>query len=58
MAGSQGGQVIFEGSLFELKSADTLTAEAFRKRVVINQKPLPWQEGFEIRDAHCHMKTS
>ena len=53
-AGSHGGQVVFEGSLADLKAADTLTAEALRKRIVINEKPLPWHEGFEIRDAHCH----
>lgn len=53
-AGTQGGQVVFEGSLSDLKTADTLTAEALRKRIVINEKPLPWHEGFEITDAHCH----
>ena len=53
-AGSQGGEVVFEGSLSDLKTADTLTAEALRKRIVINEKPLLWHEGFDIRDAHCH----
>ena len=53
-AGSQGGEVVFEGSLSDLKTADTLTAEALRKRIVINEKPLLWHEGFGIRDAHCH----
>ena len=53
-AGSQGGQLVFEGSLTELKKAGTLTAEALRKGITVNQTPLPWHEGFEIRDAHCH----
>jgi len=53
-AGSLGGQVVFEGSLDELHGADTLTAEALREKVRINRSPLPWKEGFEIRDAHCH----
>ena len=53
-AGSLGGQVVFEGSLDELRGADTLTAEALRAKVRINRSPLSWKEGFEIRDAHCH----
>ena len=53
-AGSLGGQVVFEGSLDELRGADTLTAETLREKVRINRSPLPWKEGFEIRDAHCH----
>ena len=53
-AGSLGGQVVFEGSLDELRGEDTLTAEALRAKVRINRSPLPWKEGFEIRDAHCH----
>ena len=28
--------------------------EALRKRITLNQNPLPWHEGFEIRDACCH----
>ena len=53
-AGRNGGNVIFQGSLEELKEADTLTAGAFRKKAEINRDPLPWTEAFEIRDAHCH----
>ena len=54
MVRNLGGQVVFEGSLDELRGADTLTAEALREKVRINRSPLPWKEGFEIRDAHCH----
>ncbi|MBR5738852.1 MAG: excinuclease ABC subunit UvrA, partial [Lachnospiraceae bacterium] len=53
-AGSEGGNVVFEGTLAELKKADTYTAEALRKTIRLNRHPLPWTEGFEIRDAHCH----
>lgn len=53
-AGTNGGNVVFEGSLEELEKADTLTAETFLKKVVVNKKPLPWNEGFEVKDAHCH----
>jgi len=53
-AGSHGGAVIFEGGLDEMKNADTLTAKALREKIRVNTNPLPWTEGFEIRDAHCH----
>ena len=53
-AGSKGGEVVFEGSLEELKAADTLTGKAIRQKININKKPLPWSEGYEVKDAHCH----
>ncbi len=53
-AGSRGGQVVFSGTLNELKAADTLTAKAMREKIEINRCPLPWKDGFPIRDAHCH----
>jgi excinuclease UvrABC ATPase subunit len=53
-AGTDGGNVVFEGSLDALKKADTLTAKAMRQRIKINESPLPWTEGFEIKDAHTH----
>ena len=53
-AGSKGGELVFTGSLAELKVADTLTGKAIRQKISINRKPLPWNEGYEIRDAHCH----
>ena len=53
-AGTTGGKVVFEGTLGALSGADTLTASAFNQKIHINEKPLSWQEGFEIKDAHCH----
>jgi len=53
-AGTGGGNVVFEGSLEELKAADTLTAKAVSCKAAVNDKPMPWKEGFEIKDAHCH----
>lgn len=53
-AGSKGGSVVFSGSLDELKNSDTLTARAMREKITLNRHPLPWSEGYEIRDAHCH----
>lgn len=53
-AGSNGGRIVFQGSREELCKADTLTAEALRKKIRINTMPLAWSEGFPIQDAHCH----
>ena len=53
-AGTQGGTLVFAGSLAELRAADTPTAAACRKRIAVNHSPLPWTEGFALRDAHCH----
>lgn len=53
-AGASGGEVVFEGSLSELEQADTLTAQAYRKRIALNREPLPWTEGYAIQDACCH----
>ncbi len=53
-AGAHGGEIIFAGSLEELQKAETLTAKAIHQRISINRHPLPWTEGYEIRDAHCH----
>lgn len=53
-AGSRGGELVFTGSLAELKEAGTLTGKAIRQKITINRNPLPWSEGYEIRDAHCH----
>ena len=53
-AGSKGGELIFSGSLGELKAADTPTARAMRQSVTLNRDPLPWTEGYLVRDACCH----
>jgi excinuclease UvrABC ATPase subunit len=53
-AGSKGGELVFTGSLTDLKEADTLTGKVVRQKIVINRKPLPWSEGYGIWDAHCH----
>ena len=53
-AGTNGGRITFEGTLDELKQAKTSTAVFLKEKVVINQNPKLWNEGFEIHDAHCH----
>ncbi len=54
LAGTKGGNLVFSGSLEELKRADTLTAKAINRKITVNDHPLPWTEGYEIKDAHCH----
>ena len=53
-AGTQGGNVVFAGSLEELKQTDTLTARAINRKLTLNGSPLPWTEGFAIKDATHH----
>ena len=53
-AGAAGGEIVYQGDLNGLMEKDTLTAEALKKPVMINEHPLPWNEGFEIHNAHMH----
>ena len=53
-AGSQGGYVVFEGSVEELKQTHTKTAESLRKKVRINCSPLPYTEFFDLKNLHSH----
>ena len=53
-AGTGGGNIVFEGSLDELKCSKTLTADAMRQKIRVNDSPFPWTDGFEIKDAHTH----
>ena len=54
LAGMRGGEIVYQGDLEGLRHADTITAQAVRQKIEINPAPLPWTEGFEIKDAHCH----
>ena len=54
LAGMRGGEIVYQGDLEGLRHADTITAQAMRQKIEINPAPLPWTEGFEIKDAHCH----
>ena len=54
LAGTEGGNVVYEGSPKGLYHAETITAQSLRQKIKINQSPLPWTEGFVIKNAHCH----
>ena len=51
LAGSRGGEIVFQGSLQELKDKDTLTAQMLKQKVNLNLTPLAFTQGFEIKNA-------
>ena len=48
LAGAQGGQVIFQGTVEQLKQTDTLTAACMREKIALNTHPLPWTQNFSL----------
>lgn len=48
LAGAQGGQVIFQGTVEQLKQTDTLTAACMREKIALNTHPLPWTQSFSL----------
>lgn len=54
LAGSRGGEVVYQGDLEGLKAAGTLTASAMADRPVPNPVPRPWTEGYAIEHASHH----
>lgn len=54
LAGSQGGEIVYQGTLEGLKTAGTLTASAMREKPVPNPAPKPWTEGYAIEHARLH----
>ena len=48
LAGAQGGQVIFQGTVEQLKQTDTLTAACMREKIALNTQPLPWTQSFSL----------
>ena len=53
-AGADGGKIVFQGSLSELKKADTYTANLWRDSLAVNTQPESWKEAFEITGATLH----
>ena len=54
LAGSRGGEIVYQGDLEGLKAAGTLTASAMREKPVPNPAPRPWTEGYTIEHASLH----
>ncbi|MBR3866398.1 MAG: ATP-binding cassette domain-containing protein, partial [Butyricicoccus sp.] len=53
-AGSQGGEIVYRGTLEGLRNGTTLTADSLRSAVSINPAPLPWSEGYIVEHAQLH----
>ena len=53
-SGINGGEVIFEGSLNELKKTDTNTGLSLNEKIVLNDNPKISNEFFEIKNAKSH----
>ena len=54
LAGVEGGQIVFQGSVAELAGAETLTAKALRETIPVNRAPRPWKDAFSIQHAALH----
>lgn len=54
LAGAQGGEIVYQGTLDGLKAANTLTANSMRNKIKINTNPLPWSEGFSLEHANIN----
>ena len=53
-SGINGGEVIFEGSLNELKKSKTKTGLSLNEKIVLNDNPKISNEFFEIKNAKSH----
>ncbi|MCD8357371.1 MAG: excinuclease ABC subunit UvrA [Clostridia bacterium] len=54
LAGAQGGQIVYQGTLDGLKARNTLTANSMCSKIRINTNPLPWSEGFRLEHANIN----
>ena len=53
-AGTTGGEIVFQGSLAELKAAGTPTGRALAEKISVNPSPRKWSDAFEVRNATAH----
>ena len=53
-AGTAGGEIVFQGSLAELKAAGTPTGRALAEKISVNPSPRKWSDAFEVRNATAH----
>ena len=54
LAGTEGGEIVFRGTVPELRQGDTLTAQSFRENLPINTSPRSWEESYPITHAKLH----
>ena len=53
-AGVNGGNIVFQGSLDDLKKTQTKTALTLSEKITVNKNPLNFTEFFELKDLHSH----
>lgn len=53
-AGEHGGQVVYQGNLTGLKSADTLTSRYLKSPLSIKPVPRQWQGGYQLKHVQRH----
>ncbi|WP_341839845.1 excinuclease ABC subunit UvrA [Chitinophaga caseinilytica] len=53
-AGTEGGRIVFEGTLEELQEADTLTGRYWSRKRTINDLPRPASGSISIKNAKLH----
>ena len=53
-AGVHGGEIVFQGTVAELEQANTLTAQAMRREIMMNVRPKAWNDCLRIEHASLH----
>jgi excinuclease UvrABC ATPase subunit len=53
-AGANGGNIVFQGTLDDLKKTQTKTALSLVEKITVNKNPLAFTEFFELKDLHSH----
>lgn len=53
-AGANGGNIVFQGTLDDLKKSQTKTALSLSEKITVNKNPLAFTEFFELKDLHSH----
>ena len=54
LAGAQGGEIVYQGTLEELRGKDTLTARSMRQKIRLNRAPKAWKDGFSLTHVCIH----
>lgn len=50
-AGAGGGQIMFEGTVADLRASDTITGHHLDDRTTLKDAPRPWTQALEVRGA-------
>lgn len=54
LAGREGGEIVFQGTVEQLRQADTPTARSLRETIPANPAPRLWTESYPIEHAKLH----